>query len=110
VSKSLEDVNNIEDFDSQIEQTTDSSLDEQHTCEEITCRNINVSTTDGESIQTPREAQMLECSNEHEHLNTVITASHCVNDQAHKKDSDRSPSENKSSPEESVISIIKNHQ
>jgi hypothetical protein len=110
VSTSLEELNKIEDFDSKIEQNTVSSLDEQHTGEKSTYRNIKVSATDGETIKTPKEAQKLECCNTHKHIDTIVTASHCVNDHEHKKDSDRSPSDNKSTPVKCVLSIIKNHQ
>jgi hypothetical protein len=105
-----EELNNMEDSDSQIQQNTFSSLNEQQTCEESNYRNFPVSATDGESFQTPSQAQIHECCNKHKYRDTSITTAHRVKDQEHMTDSDRLPSDNKSSPEDCVISIIKNHQ
>jgi len=110
VSKSLEDLSNTDDSDSQIEQNTFSTLEKQHTCEEFSYRNCQVSATDGESFQTPSQEQIPECFNVQQYRDTSITTAHCVMDQEHKKDSDRLPSDNKSSPEDCVKIIIKNHQ
>jgi len=111
VSKSLEDLSNIVDSDSsQIEQNTFITLDEHHTCEEFSYRNLQVSTTDSESFQIPSQAQIPECCSVQQYRNTSITTAPCVKHQEHKKDSDRLPSDNKSSPEDCVKTIIKNHQ
>jgi len=110
VSESLEELNNMEDSDNQTEQNTLTTLDKQHTGEEFIDRNLQVSATDGESFQTPSQGQIPECCNVQEHRDMSITTGHCVKDQEHKKDSDRLPSGKKSSPEDCVKTIIKNHQ
>jgi hypothetical protein len=111
VSKSLEDFSNMEDSDSsQIEQNTFSTLDDQPMCEEFIYRSCQISATDSESFQTPSQAQIPECSNVQQCRDTSITTAHCVKDQEHKKDSDRLNSGNKSSPENCLKTIIKNHQ
>ena len=110
VRKSLEELSTMEDSERQVEQNTFSSLDNQHMCEEFICRNCQVSVTDRESSQTPSQAQIPEICNIHKCRDTSITTSHCVIDQEHKKGSDRLPSDNKSSPEDCVKTIIKYHQ
>ena len=110
VCKSLEVISYMEDSDSQIEQDIFTTLDEQHICEKFSNRNIQVSATDGESFQTPSQAQISECWNIHQYTDTSITTAHCVKDQEHKKVSYILPSDNKSSLEDCVITIIKNHQ
>jgi hypothetical protein len=111
VNKSLEDVSNMEDSDSSpTEQNTFSTLDEQHTCEEFNYRSSQVSAADGESFQTPSQEQIPESCNIQKYRDTGITTAHCVVDQEYKEGSDRLPSDNKSSPEDCVKTIIKNHQ
>jgi hypothetical protein len=111
VSKSLEDLSNMDDSDSsQTEQNTFSNVEEQHTCEEFNYRNCQVYATDRELFQTPSQAQTSECYNIHKDRDTSITTAHCVKDQEHKEGSDRLLSDNKSSPEDCVKTIIKNHQ
>jgi hypothetical protein len=110
VSKSLEDLSTVEDSDSLIEQNTFTSPDKQHTCEESNCRKCQFSATDDEAFQTPNQAQIPECCNKHKDRDTNITTAQCVKDQEHTTDSYRIPSGNKSSPEDCVITIIKNHQ
>ena len=111
VSKSLEDLSNVDDSgSSQTEQNTFSTVEEQHTCEEFNYRNCQVYATDRELFQTPSQAQIPECYNIHKYRDTSITTGHCVKDQEHKEVSDRLLSDNKSSPEECVKTIIKNHQ
>jgi endonuclease III-like uncharacterized protein len=111
VSKSLEDLSNMEDSDSsQIEQNTFSNLDEQHTCEDLNYRNCQVYETDSESFQTRSQAQIPESCNIQKYRDTSIATAHCVKDQKHKRGSDRLASDNKSSPEDCVKTIIKNHQ
>jgi hypothetical protein len=110
VNKSLENLSNMEESDTQIEQNTFSSTEKQHTCKESNNRNLPVSATDFESFHTLSQAQIPECSNKPKHTNTSITTAHRVKDKEHKTDSDRLPSDNKSSPEDCVITIIKNHQ
>jgi hypothetical protein len=95
----------MEDSDSQNEQNTFSSPDQKHTCEETNYRTFPVSDTDGESFHTPSQAQIPECYNKHKYRDTSTTTAHCVKDQEYKTDSD-----NISSPEDCVITIIKNHQ
>jgi hypothetical protein len=93
------------------EEFKDRSLpDEQHTSEEFKDTNLHASATDGESLHTPSQAQIPEYCNKHKNANTSITTAHCIKDQERKTDSDRSPSDNKSSPEDCVVTIIKNHQ
>jgi hypothetical protein len=111
VSKSLEDLSNIEDSDTtQIEQNTFTTPDGQHMCEEFNCKNCHDSATDSESIQTPSQTQVPECCDIHKFRDTSITTGHCVKDREQKKSCDRLPSDNKSSPEDCVKTIIKNHQ
>jgi hypothetical protein len=111
VSKSLEDLSNMEDSDSsQIEQTTFSTVEEQHTFEEFIYRNCQVYATDRESFQTPSQAQIAECCKTHKDRDTTITTAHCAMDQVHKEGSDRLLSDNKSSSEDCIETIIKNHQ
>jgi hypothetical protein len=110
VSKSLEELSNVEDSERQIVQNTFSTIDKRHTCDEFNYRNCQVSATDDESFQTPSQAQIPECCNIQKYRDTSITIAHCVKDQEHKKCSDRLPSDNKSSPEDCVKTIIKNHQ
>jgi hypothetical protein len=111
VGKSLEDLNNMEDSDSsQIEQNTFDTPDELHTCEEFNCRDGQVYATESESFQTPSQAQISECCNISKYRDASITTVHCVKDQEHKDGSDRLLSDNKSSPEDYVKTIIKNHQ
>jgi hypothetical protein len=110
VSKSLEDLSNVEDSDSLIEQNIFNTIDKQHTCEEFNDRNCQVSATDSESFWTPSQAQIPESCNIHKYRDTNIAIAHCMKDQEHKKGSDRLPSGNKSSPEDCVKTIIKNHQ
>ena len=110
VSNSLEELSNMEDSDNETGQNTFSTLDEHHPCEEINDRNLQVSATDGESLQTPNQEQIPECCNVQQYRDTNITTAHCVMDQEEKKDSDRMPSGNKPSPEDCVKTIIKNHQ
>ena len=110
VSKSLEELSTMEDSERQIEQNTFSTLDDQHMCEEFIYRNYQISATDSESFQTPSQEHIPECFNRQQYRDTSITTAHCVKDQEHKKDSDRLPSDNKSSPEDCVKTIIKNHQ
>jgi endonuclease III-like uncharacterized protein len=110
VSKSLEDLNSMEDSDSsQIEQNTFSTVEVQHTCEEFNYRDCHVYATDRESFQTPSQAQIHECCNIHEYRSTRINTAHCVKDQEHKKGFDRLLFD-KSSPEDCIKAIIKNHQ
>jgi len=111
VSKSLENLSNMEDSDSsQTEQNTNTTLDEQHMCEEFNYRDCQFHATDSESFQTPSQAQIPECCNIHKYRDTSITTAHCVMDQEHKKGSCRLPSDNKSSPEDCIKTIIKKHQ
>ena len=110
VSKSMEDLDNMEDSDNQTGQNTFSNLGEQHPDEEFIDRNTQVSATDSESFQPPSQEQIPECCNVQQYTDTSITTVHCVKDQEHKKDSDRLPSGHKSSPEDCVKTIIKNHQ
>ena len=101
----------MDDSDSsQTEQNTFSTVEEQHTCEEFNYRNSKVYATDRESFQTPSQAQIPECYNIHKDRDTSITTGHCVKDQEHMEGSDRLLSDNKSSPEDCVKTIIKNHQ
>jgi hypothetical protein len=111
VSKSLEELSNMEDSNStQIEQNTFATPDGQHKCEDFNYMNCQVSAADSEFFQTPSQAQIPECCNMHQHRDTSITTGHCVKDQEHKEGSDRLPSDNKSSAEDCVKTIIKNHQ
>jgi hypothetical protein len=110
VSQSLEELSNMEDSDNQKEQNPFSTLGEQHPCEEINDRNLQVSATDSESFQTPSQEQIPECCNIQQYRDPSNATAHCVKDQEHKKDSDRLPSGNKSPPEDCVKTIIKNHQ
>ena len=110
MSKSLEELNNIEDSDNQTGQNTFSTVGEEHPGEEFSDRNLQDSATDGESFQTPSQEQIPECCNVQQYRDTSITSVHCVKDQEHKKDSDRLSSGKKSSPEDCVKTIIKNHQ
>jgi hypothetical protein len=111
VSNSLENLSNMEDFDSsQIEQNTFNTLDKQHRCEEFNYRNCQVYATDSESFQTPSEAKIPKCCNIQKYRDTSITTAHCVKDQEHKEGSDRLLSDKKSSPEDCIKTIIKNHQ
>jgi hypothetical protein len=79
-------------------------------CEESNYRNVQVSATDGESFQTPSQVQIPECSNKPKCKDSSISTANCVKDQEHKTDSDRLPSDNKSSPEDCVITTIKHIQ
>jgi hypothetical protein len=110
VNNSLENLSNMEDPDTQIEQNTSSSPEKQHTCKESNYRNIQVPATDGESFHTPSQAHIPECSNKHENTNTSITIAPSVKDQGRKADPDRPPSDSESLPENCLITIIKNHQ
>jgi hypothetical protein len=111
VSMSLEDLSNMEYSDSsQTEQNTFSTLEVQHSCEEFNYRDCQVNATDRESIQTPSQAQIPECCNIHKYRDTSITTAHCAMDQEHKEGSDRLLSDNISSPEDYIKTIIKNHQ
>ena len=110
VSKSLEELNNMEDSDNQKGQNTFSAPGKQHPGEEFSNRNLQVSATDGESFQPPSQEQVPECCNIQQYRDTSITTLHCVKDQEHKENSDRLPSGKKSSPEDCVKTIIKNHQ
>jgi len=80
VSKSLEELSNMEDSDSQTTQNTFITLDEQHMCEEFNYRNCQISATNSASIQTPSQAQIPECCYVHQYSNTNITTGHCVKD------------------------------
>jgi hypothetical protein len=110
VSKSLEEISNMEDSDNQTAKNTFSTLGKPHPCEELNDRNLHVSATGGESFQTPSQEQIPECCNVQQYRDTSITTGHCVKDQEHKNDSDKLPSGNKSSSEDCVKTIIKNHQ
>jgi hypothetical protein len=110
VSNSLEDISQMEVSISHIEQNTSSSTHPQHTRKKSTYRDIPVSATDGDSFHTPSQAQTPECSNHQQNRDTSSNTLHCVMDQEHQTDSDRLPSDNMSSPEDRVITIIKNHQ
>jgi hypothetical protein len=110
VNKSLEDLNNIENSESQKVENTLSTPGKQHECEESSYRNIQVPATDGESFHTLNQTQVPECSNQHTNTDTSITTVNCVQDQEHTRDSYRLPTENKPLPEDCVIPIIKNHQ
>jgi len=110
VSKSLEDLNNIEDSDNQTGQNTFSTVGEEHPGEELSDRSLQDSAKHGESFHTPSQEQIMECCNVQQYKDTSITTVHCVKDQEHRKDSDRLPSVKKSSPEDCVKTIIKNHQ
>jgi len=110
VSNSLEDLSNIEESDNQTVQNTFCTLGEQHPCEELNDRNLEVSATDSETFQPPSQEQIPGSCNVQQYRDTSITTGHCVKDQEHKEDSDRLPSGNKSSPEDCVKTIIKNHQ
>jgi hypothetical protein len=110
VRKSLGDLNNMEVPENQTRQNTFSTLGEQHPCEEFNDRNLQVSATNSESFQTQSREQIPECCNVQQYRDTSITSGRCVKDQEHKKDSNRLPSANKSSPEDCVKTIIKNHQ
>ena len=109
LSKSLEDLSHMEYSDSsQIEQNTFSTLNRQHTCEEFNYRDCEVYTTDSESFQIPSQAQIPECCNIHKYRDTSITTAHFLMDQEHKICACRLPSDNKSSPEDCIKTIIKN--
>jgi hypothetical protein len=110
VTESLEKLNNVENSDSQMEQNASTSPDKPNTSEKSKYRNCQVSATDDESFHTSSQAQTPECSNKPKHTNTSITTAHCVKDQEQKADCDRLPSDNKSAPEDCLITIIKNHQ
>jgi len=109
VSKSLEELNNIEDSDKQTGQNTFSTSGEQHPGEELSDRNLQDSAKDGESFHTPSQEQIPERCNIQQYKVTSITTVQCVKNQEHRKDSDRLPSGKKSSPEDCVKTIIKNH-
>jgi hypothetical protein len=106
VRQSLEDLSNMEDSESKIEQNTFSCPDKQHMCEEFNDRNLQVSATDGESFQTSSQVHTPECLN----TDTSTTTAHCLMDQEHETESDILSSDNKSSPEDHLIIIIKSHQ
>jgi hypothetical protein len=91
-----------------IEQNTFSTVEEQHTCEEFNYRDCQVYATDRKSFQTPSKAQIAECCNTHMNRDTSVTTAHCVKDQEHNEGSDRLLSDNKSSPEDCIKTIIKN--
>jgi len=110
VSKSLEELNNIEDSDNQTGQETLSTAGEENPGEEFSDSNSQVSATDGESFHTPSQEQVPESCNVQQHKDTSITTVQCVKDQEHKEDSDRLPSGKKSSREDCVKTIIKKHQ
>jgi hypothetical protein len=118
VNKSMENLGNMEKSDSLIENKTVNSQDKQNTCEESNSTNTKLPATGGErnkerkkeSLQSPSQAQVAECTNKPKHTNTTINTAHCLNEQEPKTDADILPSNNKLSPEASVIAIIKNHQ
>ena len=110
VSKSLEELHNIEDSDNLTGQNTFISVGEEHPGEEFSDRNLQECAKEGESFQTPSQEQIAECSNVQQYKDTSITTVHCVKNQEHKEDSDILPSGKKSSPEDCVKTIIKNHQ
>jgi hypothetical protein len=110
VSKSLDDLSNMENFETQVKENAFSTPDKQHTCEESNYRNIQVSATGGESFHTPNQPPIPECSNNRTNTDKTTTAAHCIKDQEHEIDFDRLPSNDKSSPEDCVITIIKSHQ
>jgi hypothetical protein len=110
VSKSLEELSNMEDSDIQTGQNTFSTLGKQHPFEELNKANLQFSATNSESFQTPSQEHIPEFCNIQTNRDTNITTAHCVKDKEHKKDSDRLPSGNTSSPEDYVKTIIKNHQ
>jgi hypothetical protein len=109
VRKSLEDLNDMDNSDSQIEHNKLSTLAKQHTCEKSNNRNIQSSSEDVESFQSQSETQIHECCNKQKNTNTSIPTDLFVKEKEHKTDSDRLPSDDKSSPEDCVITIIKNH-
>jgi hypothetical protein len=110
VNYSLENLSKLENSDSLIEKNTFISQDKQNTCEESNYKNIQVPATDVESFHSPSHEQIPECSNKPKHTDTSISTAHCVKEQEHKAGSGRLPTENKSSPEDYVITIIKIHQ
>jgi hypothetical protein len=110
VNNSLEDLSNMEVSNSHIEENTFSSPQTQHTRKKSTNSDFPVSATDGESFHTPSQAPTPECSNNQQNRDTSTNTLHCVMDQEHQTDPDGLPSDNKSSPEDRVITIIKNHQ
>jgi hypothetical protein len=110
VRESLEELSTMEHSDKLTEQNTPSTPDEQHKCEEFNNTNIPVPATDGEPFHTPSQAQITECSNQHKNTDTSITEVYCVKDKENKTDVDGLPSDNRLSPEECVLTIIKNHQ
>jgi len=110
VSKSLEELNNIEDSDNQTGQNTLRTVGEEHPGEEFSDRNLQDSATDSESFHNPSQEQIAEFCNVQQYKDTTITTGHCVKDQEQKNDSDRLPSGKKSSLEDCLKTIIKNHQ
>jgi hypothetical protein len=118
VNKSMEYLSNMENSDSLIEKKTVNSQGKHHICEESNYTNTLLPATIGEinkerkneSLQSPSQAQVAECSNKPKHTNTTINTAHCVNDQEPKTGADILTSDNKLSPEDSLIAIIKNHQ
>jgi hypothetical protein len=110
VKNSLENLSKMKNSDCLIEKNTFNSQDKHHTCEESKYKNIQVSAADVESFHSPSHEQIPECSNKPKHTDTTITTAHCVKNQEHKRDSDILPTDNKPSPEDYVITIIKNHQ
>jgi hypothetical protein len=109
---SLELLSNMENSDSQTEQNIFRIQFSRQTpyVEESNYRKLQVSAKDGESFHTPSQAQISECCNKHKYRHTGNATARPAKDQEHKTESDRLPSDNKSSPEDCCISIIKNHQ
>jgi hypothetical protein len=110
VSKALEDISNIEDSDNQIQDNTFSSLEEQHTCDELNYRKFQVPAGDDESCQTLSQENVPKCWNISLYNDKSISTADCLKGKEHEKCSDRLHPGNKSSPEDCLASIIKGHQ
>jgi hypothetical protein len=110
VKESLEDLSNMEDSDSPIEQNIFSTPEEQHMCEGLNYRNVTVPATYGGSFQPPSQAKLLDCWNKHLHRDKTISIADHVNGKDHKEYSDGLHSDNRSFPEDCLLNIIKDHQ
>jgi hypothetical protein len=80
VSKSLEELSNMEDSDSPTAQNAFSKLSEQQPREEFNYRHLQISATEGESFQTPSQEHIPECCNVQQYRDKGITTARCVKD------------------------------
>jgi uncharacterized membrane protein YciS (DUF1049 family) len=110
VNMSLENLDNMKDSDCQIQDKAFNTLQEQHTSEELKYKILQVPVRDGESDQTIGKVKSLESHNKKLCSERNTSPVDSVKHKEYCTPSDRSDSDSKSSPEDCLVEIIKEHQ